>query len=112
MKCARIFQFRVLPGQETSYADYLRDVVAPIDEAAHRDGIFENLVTIVPEAADAGWNHGRIFIFRDAAQREVFAAGIAGHAAAFDGNADATARRKAFAEQLRTLIAVCDFQIV
>lgn len=110
MKCARMFKFLVLPGQEAAYAAYLRDVVTPIDAAAHRDGVFAELVTLTPEG-EAGWNHGRVFLFRDVAQRDGFAAGIAAHAAVFDGSAEATARRKAQAETLRRLIAVSDFAL-
>lgn len=110
MTVARLFKFLVLPGQEKAYAAYLQDVVTPIDEAAHRDDVFVRLVTLVPEG-EADWNHGRIFFFRDAGQRAAFAARIAGHAAAFDGNADATAARKARAETLRRLIATADYTL-
>jgi hypothetical protein len=105
-----MFRFLVLAGQEKAYATYLRDVVTPIDDAAHRDDVFVKLVTLVPEG-EAAWNHGRIFLFRDVAQRDGFAARIAAHAATFDGSADATARRKAQAESLRRLIGVSDYTL-
>lgn len=108
MTCARLFKFLVLPGCEAQYTAYLRDVVAVIDAAAHRDGVYETLVTIMPQG-EADWDHGRLFRFRDAAQREAFATRMAAHAAAFDGSAEATARRKAFAETLRRQIAVSDY---
>jgi hypothetical protein len=110
MTFARLFQYLVLPGQAQSYAAYLRDVVTVIDEDAHRAGIFDRLHTIIPDTA-ADWNHGRVFLFQDRAQRDGFAARMAERAAAFDGEADATARRKAYAETLRRLVGVVDFQI-
>ena len=110
MSPARLFKFRVLPGQEAAYAAYLRGVVTPIDEAAHRDDVFAKLVTLTPDG-EAAWNHGRVFVFRDLAQRDAFAARIAAHAAAFDGSAEATARRKAQAETLRRLIGVSDYTL-
>lgn len=110
MTCARMFKFQILPGREAAYDDYLRDVVAVIDAAAHRDKVFETLVTVVPDASSA-WNHGRIFTFRDTAQRDAFAARMAAHAADFDGGPDATARRKAFAETMRRQVAVSDYTL-
>lgn len=107
---ARMFKFLVLPGQEQAYAGYLRDVVTPIDAAAHADDVFVDLATVTPEGT-ASWNHGRVFTFRDRSQRDAFAARMAGHAAAFDGSAEATARRKAFAETMRRQVAVTDYQI-
>ncbi len=108
MTCARMFKFQVLQGREADYAAYLRDVVTPIDEAAHRGGVFETLVTVTPDKPGA-WNHGRIFTFRDAAQREAFAARMAACAGTFDGSAEATASRKVFAETLRRQVAVSDY---
>jgi len=110
MSCARLFKFLVLPGQAQAYADYLAAVVTPIDAAAHADDVFVSLVTLTPDAPSA-WNHGRLFTFRDRAQRAAFAARIAAHAAAFDGSAEATARRKAQAETMRRLIAVSDYDL-
>ena len=107
---ARLFKFLVLPGQDEAYAAYLRDVVTPIDEVAHKAGVFDRLHTIVPEG-ETCWNHGRIFIFRDRAQRDAFAVRIAEHTAVFDGDAGATANRKSFAESLRRLVGMSDFQI-
>jgi hypothetical protein len=110
MTCTRMFKFQILSGREADYAAYLRGVVAVIDAAAHDDGVFETLVTITPDAP-TDWNHGRIFTFRDTAQRAAFAGRMASHAAAFDGSADATAKRKAFAETLRRQVAVADYSV-
>jgi hypothetical protein len=110
MTFARLFKFRVLPGRETTYADYLKTVVTPIDDAAHKKGVFERLFTLTPENAE-DWNHGRIFLYRDRAQRDAFAAQMAACAGTYDGSADETAKRKAYAETLRSLVEVCDFEI-
>ena len=107
--CARMFKFWVLPGMEQAYADYLRDVVTPIDSIAHDADVFVRLVTITPEGGDSDWNHGRVFIFRDAAQRDAMPARMAAAALAFDGSAEATVRRKAFAETLRRQISITDY---
>ncbi len=99
MKTARMFKFLVLPGRERAYGDYLRDVVTPIDEAAHKADTFLELVTLTPNGESA-WNHGRVFVFRDAAQR-----------AAFDGSDEARIKRKAYAETLRRQIVVSGYDI-
>jgi hypothetical protein len=109
--CARLFKFKVLAGQARAYAAYLREVVEPIDAAAHEAGVFDRLHTVTPDTR-AGWNHGRIFIFLDRAQRDAFAARMAEHASDFDGSAEATAVRKAYAETLRSLISISDFEII
>jgi hypothetical protein len=111
MAAIRMFKFFVLPGQGQAYADYLRDVVTPIDKVAHDADAFVRLVTVTPESGDSSWNHGRVFIFRDAAQRAAMPARMAAAALAFDGSQDATRRRKAFAETLRRQIAVADYDM-
>jgi hypothetical protein len=108
MGAIRMFKFRILPGQEQAYADYLRDVVTPIDRIAHAADAFVELVTITPET-ESDWNHGRVFTFRDAAHRAAMPARMAAAALAFDGNAGATAQRKAFAETLRRQVSISDF---
>ena len=110
MACARMFKFLVLPGMEQAYADYLRDVVTPIDRIAHASDAFVGLITITPEG-EAAWTHGRFFTFRDAEHRAAMPARMAAVALAFDGSADATARRKAFAETLRRQIAIADYAL-
>jgi hypothetical protein len=109
--CIRMFKFQVLPGMERAYAEYLRDVVAPIDAAAHRDGAYLDLVTVTPDAADAAWNHGRVFTFRDRVHRGAMPAAMAKAAAAFDGSDEARVKRKAYAETLRRQIAIADYDI-
>jgi hypothetical protein len=110
MGAIRMFKFFVLPGQEQAYTDYLRDVVTPIDRIAHDADVFVRLITITPED-EAAWNHGRVFVFRDRAQRDAMPARMAAAALAFDGDAEATTRRKAFAETLRRQIAVSDYDV-
>jgi hypothetical protein len=111
MAAIRMFKFFVLPGQEQAYADYLRDVVTPIDAIAHEADVFDRLVTITPEGGDSIWNHGRVFIFRDRAQRDAMPARMAAAALAFDGSEEETRRRKAFAETLRRQVAVADYDM-
>lgn len=106
----RLFQYAVHPGMEQAYRDYLRDVVEAIDRAAHAQGVFEAVFTILPEQA-ADWTQGRLFTFRDAAQRAAMAERMAAAALAFDGSAGATARRKQYAETLRRLVAVQDYRL-
>jgi hypothetical protein len=109
--CIRMFKFLVLPGMEQAYADYLREVVAPIDAAAHAAGVFLELLTVTPDAAETDWSHGRVFTFRDRAHREAMPAAMAKAAAAFDGSEDARDKRKAYAETLRRQIAIADYDI-
>ena len=83
--CARLFKFLVAAGQEGAYAAYLDGPVAAIDAMAHKDDVFVELITIQPDSAGA-WNHGRLFLFRDHAQRAAFAARMAQASLAFDGS--------------------------
>jgi len=105
---ARLFKFYVPPGQQQAYDAYLRDVVTPIDAAAHASGVFESLITITPRRP-GDWNHGRLFTFANEAQREAFAGRMAGAAMGFDGSEAARDARKAHAETLRTLIGSEDY---
>ncbi|HWM60547.1 MAG TPA: hypothetical protein VNN98_00270 [Rhizomicrobium sp.] len=109
--CIRMFKFRVLPGMEQAYADYLRDVVAPIDAVAHDAGAFLELLTVTPDTVDAAWNHGRIFTFRDHAHRGAMPAAMAKAAAAFDGSDEARNKRKAYAETLRRQVVIADYDV-
>jgi hypothetical protein len=109
--CARLFKFQVLDGQETAYAAYLETVVTAIDRVAHKSDVFIDLITIRPQAADSAWNHGRLFTFRDHAQRAAFAGGVAEAALAFDGSEAAREARKATAETMRRLVAVADYDL-
>jgi hypothetical protein len=108
--CARLFKFRVADGQEAAYAAYLAGPVAAIDAMAHQDGVFADLITITPDNAGA-WNHGRLFIFHDSAQRAAFADRMAQASLAFDGSAAARDARKTRAETMRRLVATADFDV-
>ncbi|SMG34149.1 hypothetical protein [Paraburkholderia susongensis] len=108
--CARVFKVKVHPGKEQAYADYVRDVVEPIDEIAHAANVFVDVVTIRPEG-DAAWTHARIFTFRDEAHRDALAQAMAQAAASFDGNDEARDARKRYAETLRATIAVSDYSM-
>lgn len=109
--CARAFRVRVLPGQEEAYARYLHDVVEPIDAMAHDAGVFAHMLAMRPEYAGAAWTHARVFFFADTAQRERFTATMAQAAARFDGDAEATARRKAYADTLRVTVGNFDYAV-
>jgi hypothetical protein len=108
MTCARLFKYFVL--RDEAYRDYLRDVVEPIDRAAHDADAFVSVMTIVPETKKS-WTQGRLFTFRDHAQRAAFADAMAAQAASFDGGEAARAARKQHAETLRRLVAVADYDI-
>jgi hypothetical protein len=109
--CIRMFKFLVLTGMEQAYAEYLRDVVTPIDAVAHAADAFVELITVTPDAAETAWNHGRVFTFRDCSHREAMPAAMAKAAAAFDGGDEARMKRKAYAETLRHQIAIADYDI-
>jgi hypothetical protein len=108
MTCARLFKYFVL--QADTYRDYLREVVEPIDRAAHDADAFVSVMTIVPEAKE-NWTQGRLFTFRDPAHRAAFVDAMAAQAAAFDGSEAAKLARKSYAETLRRLVAVSDYDI-
>ena len=108
--CARLFKFQVLDGQEAAYAAYLEGPVAAIDAMAHKDDAFADLITIRPQAA-GGWNHGRLFVFRDHAHRAAFAGRMAEASLAFDGSDAARDARKARADTMRRLVAAADYDL-
>ena len=109
--CARAFKVRVIPGQEAAYAQYLREVVEPIDVLANEAGVFAHMLAMRPESAGADWTHARVFFFADTAQRERFTAAMAACAGRFDGSVEATARRKAFADTLRVALGGSDYAV-
>lgn len=109
--CARAFRVRVVPGQEAAYTRYLREVVEPIDALAHEAGVFAQMFAIRPETPGADWTHARVFLFRDTQQREGFTEAMAACAVRFDGGADATAKRKAFADTLRVALGSRDYAV-
>lgn len=110
-ECIRRFKYKVLPGQEAAYADYLRDVVEPIDHMAFADDAFLEVFMMYPMQEDTEDIQCRVFLFRDEAQFKAFPALMAKAAAQFDGNAAATEKRKAYAETLRALVGVQDYRL-
>lgn len=69
--------WRAKPGQLDAYSEYIRTVAEPIDENAHRAGVFEEVRTVTPAPGTVtDWTHLRIFRLRDAAQAEMLAAGL------------------------------------
>jgi hypothetical protein len=109
--CARAFKVRVIAGQEEAYARYLREVVEPIDALAHEAGVFAHMLAMRPESPGADWTHARVFFFADTAQRERFTAAMAACAGRFDGSAEATVKRKAFADTLRVALGSSDYAV-
>lgn len=107
---ARLFKYAVHPGMEDAYRAYLGDVVAVIDHAAHKEGVFEQVFIIEPEQA-ADWTQGRLFTFRDLAQRDAFAGRMAAQALAYDGGVETQKARKAHAETMRRLTGTQDFRL-
>jgi hypothetical protein len=108
MRYARLFKYAVL--RDEAYGEYVRDMVEPIDNAAQAAGVFQKVMTIVPQQEE-DWTQGRLFTFRDRAQRDAFGEGMAAHAAAFDGSEEARAWRKRYANTLCKLIAVFDYDL-
>jgi len=108
MRYVRLFKYVVL--RDKAYSDYLRDVVEPIDRAAHAADVFLDVMTIVPQQEE-DWTQGRLFTFRDRAQRNAFAEAMALHAAVFDGSEEARIWRKRYANTMRKLIAVFDYDL-
>lgn len=109
--CIRRFKFQVRPGQQAAYDEYLRTVVEPIDAMAFAEGAFLEVVIMRPMRDDADGVQCRAFLFRDEAQLAAFPALIAKAAAAFDGSAAATQRRKAYADTLRTVVSMEDYRM-
>lgn len=110
--CIRVFRFEVLPGQELAYQEYLRDVVEPIDEVAFADGAFLEVLSLTqanPRAKSAV--QCRVFTFRDVAQRDAFPGLIAEAARQFDQTEEARDLRKAYADTLRTVVGVDDYEL-
>lgn len=109
--CIRRFKFKVLPGQEAAYEDYLRNVVEPIDEMAFAEDAFLEVIIMHPMREGADGVQSRAFLFRDEEQLSAFPALIAKAASAFDGSATATEKRKAYADTLRTVISTEDYRM-
>ena len=65
---ARVYYWRAKPGKLAEYTRYIREVAAPIDEAARQRGAFISVTTYVSRDSTIPWTHMRIFVLRDSAQ--------------------------------------------
>lgn len=95
------YYWRAKPGQLEAYNQYIKTVAEPIDEAARRAGVFEEVRTVVPApGVTVDWTHLRIFRLKDAAAADALGAGLdaAGGRVVPD-----EARRKANSERAATL---------
>ncbi len=61
--------------------------------------------------AEADWNHGWVFTFRDAAHRAAISARMAAATPAFDDSEEVARPREAYAETLRRPIATSDYDM-
>lgn len=73
---AQIFYWKAKPGKMEEYSRYIREVAEPIDYDARDHGAFLSITTYVSQKPDSSWTHMRIFIFRDKAQMDKFAAAL------------------------------------
>lgn len=75
-----VYYWRARPGKGAEYSEYIRSVAAPIDEEAHRAGVFEELTTYTPAIATgapgADWTHMRVFRLRSFAALDGFSRGL------------------------------------
>jgi hypothetical protein len=71
------YYWRAKPGQLEAYNQYIKTVAEPIDEAARKAGVFEEVRTVNPAAGTTtDWTHLRIFRLKDAAAEKALAAGL------------------------------------
>src|SRR5262245_45269737 len=71
------FYWRAKPGRLDAYNDYIRSVAVPIDEDARRNGVFEELRTVLPApGTTTDWTHLRIFRVKNLAAVDTFQAGM------------------------------------
>jgi hypothetical protein len=74
------YYWRARPDKVQEYNDYIRQVAEPIDEAARRVGVFEEVRTVVPTPAPGGalpeWTHLRIFRLKNQAAVDGLSAGL------------------------------------
>ncbi len=75
-----VYYWRARPGKTAAYAEYIRTVAEPIDEAARRAGVFEDVHTYTPALATgapgADWTHMRVFKLKSFASWDAFSAGL------------------------------------
>ena len=67
-RIAQIYYWRARPGKLEEYNRYIREVAAPIDEAARDRGAFMSVTTYVAQDTLSPWTHMRVFLLRDSAQ--------------------------------------------
>ncbi len=75
-----VYYWRAKPGKMTAYSDYITRVAEPIDEEAHKAGVFEWVRTytqaIRTGAPGSDWTHMRIFRLESFASWDAFSAGL------------------------------------
>lgn len=75
-----VYYWRARPGRVAEYSDYIRSVAEPIDEAARKAGVFEEVHTYTPAlmtgVPGADWTHVRIFRLRNFASWDDFSRGL------------------------------------
>ena len=71
------YYWRAKPGQLEAYNQYIKTVAEPIDEAARRAGVFDEVRTVMPApGTTTDWTHLRIFRLKDAAAADALGAGL------------------------------------
>lgn len=75
-----VFYWRARPGKTAEYSDYIRTVAEPIDDSAHKAGVFEEVHTYTPAIATgapgADWTHVRVFRLKGYAALDLFSRGM------------------------------------
>ncbi|HEV8131311.1 MAG TPA: hypothetical protein VGQ81_08660 [Acidobacteriota bacterium] len=97
---AAIYYWKAKPGKLEAYNRYIREVAAPIDAEAQKQGAFVSVTTYVSHKADSPWTHMRIFIVKDKAQLENLSSRLDAAAARLEPE---EAKRKARSEYAATL---------
>lgn len=103
-----VYYWRARPGKAASYSEYIRKVAVPIDEAARKAGVFEEVHTFTPAlvtgAPGSDWTHMRVFKLRNVAAWDGFGPGL--DEAARQIYPDEAKRREAMspAAELRDLV--------
>lgn len=75
-----VYYWRARPGKAAEYSEYIRTIAEPIDEAARKAGVFEEVHTYVPAlvtgAPGSDWTHIRVFRLKSFASWDTFQAGL------------------------------------